>query len=169
MKKFLNGFFLDRDGILNKLINGRPPWKISEIFIFEEAYDLIKIIKEKNYIPIIVTNQPDEARGVEDFDTEEVNNEICKKLDLHYSYICKHPFDGLCNCRKPKPGLLIKACNEISIDISNSFMLGDREKDINAGKIFGCKTILLSSNKNCEPDFSVENHTELISLLKEIL
>lgn len=169
MKKIFKGFFLDRDGILNKLFNGRPPWKLSEIIIFEEAYDLIKIIKEKNYLPIVVTNQPDEARGVKYFDTEKVNDEICKKLNLKYSYICKHPIDGLCNCRKPKPGLLIKAYNEIPIDISKSFMLGDREKDIIAGKSFGCKTILLSSNIICKSDFYIRNHQELIPLLKKIL
>ena len=70
-------FFLDRDGILNKLVENRPPWKISEISLFKEAHEIIKIIKSKNYLPIVVTNQPDEARGKLLINTDSINQNIC--------------------------------------------------------------------------------------------
>ena len=162
-------FFLDRDGILNKLINNRPPWEISEILIFEHAYEIIKIIKKNNYKPVVVTNQPDEARGNYQINTEKINKIICEELNLDDSYICKHPYDNICNCRKPKPGLLLKASYELNLNISESFILGDREKDIYAGIAAGTKTILLSKDKLCKSDYYIKNHKELLDLLEKIL
>ena len=162
-------FFLDRDGILNKLVENRPPWKISEISLFNEAHEIIKIIKSKNYLPIVVTNQPDEARGKLFVNTDSINQNICTKLELEHYYICKHPYDGICNCRKPKPGMLLKASKDLNIDISKSFLLGDRAKDIKAGESAGCLTILLRNKKICKSNFHVYNNQELIYLLRNIL
>ena len=73
--------FLDRDGVLNKLVNGRPPWKTSEISLFKDSSHIIELIKSKFYIPIVVTNQPDAARGKLPFKKiYEINLEICKLL-----------------------------------------------------------------------------------------
>ena len=80
-----------------------------------------------------------------------------------------HPYDGLCDCRKPKPGMLLNASAENSIILKESFMIGDRDKDIQAGIAAGCKTIFLSRNINNHADFNVSSHQELYELLLEIL
>jgi len=163
------GLFLDRDGVINKLINNRPPWKISEIFIYKEIKDIIDYAKSLNFIPIVITNQPDAARGDITYELlNKINGSICKKLNLNNFYICKHPYDGLCECRKPKPGMILKASKEINIDLNKSYMIGDREKDIEAGRRAGCKTISISESK-ISADYIVKNHNELFELLKKIL
>ena len=165
-----NALFLDRDGIINKLVNNRPPWSPSEIIIYPEAHKIINLSLKKNYIPVIVTNQPDAGRGKLSFEMiNKINKIICEKVNIKESYICMHPYDGLCDCRKPKPGMLLNASAENSIILKESFMIGDRDKDIQAGIAAGCKTIFLSRNINNHADFNVSSHQELYELLLEIL
>ena len=162
--------FLDRDGILNLLINNRPPWKISEIKIYEEAFEIIKIAKNNNYLPIVVSNQPDAGRGALSYkEIRKINDTIMKNLGIDKFYICYHPYDGMCDCRKPKIGSFLKARDELNIDFKKSFMIGDRDKDIIAGKKAGCKTIYLSEGKNENADFIVKNHYGLLKLLTNLL
>ncbi len=162
--------FLDRDGILNHLIDDRPPWQINEINIFEEANSIISLIKLRNFIPIVVTNQPDPLRGSANIDLVlKINNIICKKLGIDIFYMCTHPYDGMCDCRKPKPGMLKKAEKEYLIKLNKSILIGDRLKDIQAGNSVGCKTILLSNNKNLSADYHVFNHKSLEDLLHILL
>ena len=169
LKYCRKALFLDRDGILNYLISNRPPWKINEIKIFDEAYDLINLAKDNFFIPIVISNQPDAGRGSLTYeDLDLINKKIMAELKIDYYYICKHPYDGICNCRKPKSGSFFKAQNDHNIDLVNSYMIGDRLKDIIAGKNAGCKTILLSESKNKEADFNVANHSKLIDLLRDL-
>ena len=162
--------FLDRDGVLNKLVNGRPPWKSSEISLFKDSSHIIELIKSKFYIPIVVTNQPDAARGKLPYKKiYEINLEICETLKITNYYICPHGFDGECNCRKPKPGMIIKASKDLGIKLERSLLIGDREKDIKAGMSAGCKTIYLSQNDIKMSNFFVNNHSDLIKLLNKIL
>ena len=162
--------FLDRDGVLNKLINGRPPWETSEISIFKDSSHIIELIKSKFYIPIVVTNQPDAARGKLPFEKiHEINLQICETLKITNYYICPHGFDGDCNCRKPKPGMIMKASRDLGIKLEKSLLIGDREKDIKAGMSAGCKTIYLSQNDIKMGNFFVSNHSDLIKLLNKIL
>ena len=163
------GLFLDRDGVINKLVDNRPPWKISEIFIYEEIKNIINYSRSLDYIPIVITNQPDAARGDITYDLlNKINSSICKKLNLNNCYICDHPYDGVCECRKPKPGMIIKASKDINIDLNKSYMIGDREKDIEAGRRAGCKTISISES-TISADYKVKNHNQLLKLLKKIL
>ena len=161
--------FLDRDGIINKLIDNRPPWDLEEIKIFDYIKEIVAFSKKLNYLPIVVTNQPDAGRGKLSFELlHEINRIICKKVNIKHFYVCDHPYDGICECRKPKPGMLFKASKENNIYLNESFMIGDREKDIQAGKLAGCKTISLSED-NLGADFSVKSHAQLYSLLKNVL
>tara|TARA_A100001015_G_C14789050_1_gene632286 strand:+ start:239 stop:763 length:525 start_codon:yes stop_codon:yes gene_type:complete len=167
--------FLDRDGVLNKAIRisdlvSRPPWHSEEIEIFEEAFYLIRLIKSFSYIPIVVTNQPDIGRGdIDQKSVFEINKFIIRKLGIEYSFICPHGNDFECNCRKPKPGMLLKASKKYNINLSSSFMIGDRAKDIYAGVNAGTKTIFLSEITIGVEDYLCKNHKHLIELLKIIL
>ena len=139
--------FLDRDGVINKLVEGRPPWHVSEVDFFEDIFYIIELIKMHKYIPVIVTNQPDALRGNVDLtNLQEINNHISKALKIKNNYTCFHPYDNMCTCRKPKPGMIIEASKKLNIDTRNSFLVGDREKDIQAGNAAGCKTIFLSKD-----------------------
>ncbi len=162
--------FLDRDGVLNKLITNRPPWNIGEVHIFKEAYQIINLASKNYFLPIIITNQPDAGRGKLKFnEIDNINNYISAKLGIQNSYICKHPYDGMCECRKPKPGMLFRARDDHKINLKKSFLIGDRDKDILAGSSAGCKTIHLSKKPFAQSDYSVENHFDLIRLLENLL
>ena len=166
---YTKALFLDRDGVLNKLVNDRPPWKLSEISIYYEMYEIIKLTKKYNYLPVVITNQPDAGRGKLEYSMlYKINEIICRKLDINNFYICDHPYDDMCECRKPKPGMIIKASLDLNINIKESILVGDREKDIKAGKTAGCKTIFLSNKKLNFANYNVLNHIELIYLLKKI-
>jgi len=169
--KYINkAIFFDRDGILNKLVFGRPPWEISEIEIFNESWKLLEIAKEFSYIPVIITNQPDAARGSVDLDNlNKINSFICNKLDIKFSYICNHGEDGICHCRKPSPGMIFKASKDLKINLSKSFLIGDREKDIQAGFYAGCRTIYKSKSRIKLADYCVPDHQSLTKLLIKLL
>jgi D-glycero-D-manno-heptose 1,7-bisphosphate phosphatase len=140
--------FLDRDGTLNKVtvIHGvsNPPNSIEELKIISGVGQAIEIIRKQDYIPIIVTNQPDVGRGKTTIEIVNlINKSISNYLNIEYVYTCFH--DGIeeCECRKPKPGLLIKAAKDLGIDLSKSFMVGDRASDVYAGYSAGCECYLI--------------------------
>jgi len=167
--KLNKALFFDRDGIINKLVENRPPWKFSEIEIYEGIKDIIEFSKASGYLPIVITNQPDAGRGKLTYELlHRINKNICKEVKIKHFYVCDHPYDGMCECRKPKPGMLLMAAKENSINLIESFMIGDRLKDIEAGKLAGCKTLSVSKD-NLGADFRIENHNQLKSLLNEIL
>ena len=175
MKKIKKAVFLDRDGVLNKPIKidskvSRPPWEIEEIYIYEIAYKLVEIIKKSGYLPIVVTNQPDIGRG--DVDSKLINlinKNIMQRLKIEYYFICPHGNDNECDCRKPKPGMLINASKKYNIDLNSSFMIGDRNKDIYAGLNAGTKTIFLANESMGHENYLCRGHKELIKLLEKIL
>lgn len=140
--------FLDRDGVLNKAIvkNGKPypPSSLEELKIDADTLPALRRLKEKGYLLIGATNQPDVARGTtpKSF-VESINNVILDKLPLDEMRVCYHDDVDQCDCRKPRPGLLTKTASDLNIDLKNSFMIGDRWKDVAAGKSAGCKTIWL--------------------------
>ena len=161
--------FLDRDGVINKLVDNRPPWKVSEISIYDGIQEIIEYSINQNFIPILITNQPDAGRGQISYELlYKINRKICNEVNLEKFYVCDHPYDGLCNCRKPKPGMLLKASEENNINLKKSFMIGDRDKDILAGKRAGCTTISLSKI-DIGADFHAVSHFQLLNLLKKKL
>lgn len=172
--------FLDRDGTINKYVGFLRD--INDFELINGVAEAIKEINRSGYLAVIVTNQPVIARGEV---TYEALNEIHNKMEtllgnqgayLDAIYYCPHHpdsgFDGEvkelkfdCDCRKPKPGLLLKAAEELNIDLSQSWMIGDSKNDIMAGKNAGCKTALIG-NEDYKQDITVDS---LLTFVHEII
>lgn len=155
--------FLDRDGTLNKYVGFLRD--MDEFELIDGVADAIKAINNSGYLAIVVTNQPVIARGeVTLRQLEEIHNKMETLLGLEGGYIdaiyyCPHhPHKGYegeipelkfdCDCRKPKPGMLIRAAEDFNIDLSKSWMIGDSENDIQCGINAGCKTALIGSGEH---------------------
>lgn len=137
--------FLDRDGVLNEAIvrAGRPysPSNSAELRIFQNAAALRRL-KAAGFLLIAVSNQPEVGRGSQTRETvEEINARVCEALPLDAFYVCFHSGTEKCDCRKPKPGLLLAAAAAWDIDLERSFLVGDRWRDIDAGTSAGCRTV----------------------------
>lgn len=162
MKKAI---FLDRDGVLNKLIiregKAQAPYTADEFALFPGVEEALKVIKDAGYITIVVTNQPDVARGwVNKESVELINDMIRDLLPIDDIKICFHTNSDNCECRKPMPGMLKEAAREWDIDLTSSFMIGDRYGDISAGNRAGCRTILIgegdAKGDHPDPDFRAD-------------
>ena len=162
MRNKQKAVFLDRDGTINKYVGFLK--NINEFELIDGVATAIHKINESGYLAIVVTNQPVIARGEVSFEgLEEIHNKMETLLGREGAYLdaiyyCPHhPHKGYegerselkmnCDCRKPKPGMLLKAAKDFNIDLSQSWMIGDSENDIKAGANAGCKTVLFS-NKN---------------------
>lgn len=139
--------FLDRDGVLNEAIvrEGRPyPPTLETLRIFPCAPAALAGLKAAGFLLIVATNQPDVARGAVSRESiDAIHDRIRAALPLDGILVCWHAGDGECDCRKPKPGLLLRAAAEYGIDLGRSFMIGDRWRDIDAGAAAGCRTVLI--------------------------
>jgi D-glycero-D-manno-heptose 1,7-bisphosphate phosphatase len=145
MKK---GAFLDRDGVLNRsiLLDGVPKSQnvLEDVEILDGVIEAIQILKNNDYTPVVVTNQPDVARGdTTQGQVEEINNHISAATQIDYFYTCFHDDADLCDCRKPLPGLIFRASRDLGLSPSKSVMIGDRWRDIAAGQSAGCKTFFI--------------------------
>ena len=156
--------FLDRDGVLNK---DRIDYvkNIDELEIFPNIGECIKRINDKGFLAIVVTNQSAIGRKlITNNDVENIHNHIQKflkkynaKIDAFY-YCPHHPIDN-CDCRKPKPGLLIKAAHDFSVDLKSSWMIGDHDRDIESGISAGCKSIKITPKNTLDDivDYILKN------------
>lgn len=148
MEKMLKGAaFLDRDGVINEEVNYlHEPEKTVLIPGVAEA---LKLIRKHGYLAVVVTNQSGIARGMYgEPEMHSVHTRIRELLapsgsDFDAIYFCPHPPAAECSCRKPKPGMLLKAAEDLGIDPAISFMVGDRAGDIEAGCKAGCKAAYL--------------------------
>jgi D-glycero-D-manno-heptose 1,7-bisphosphate phosphatase len=166
------GAFLDRDGVLNQsvLIDGKPhpPSTPSEIVILDGVVQAIRILKKNNFVPVVVTNQPDVARGLTSQDQVNAINEIIGKYtNLEYFFTCFHDDVDLCTCRKPLPGLILSAAIELDLDLRNSFLVGDRWRDIEAGQAAGCQSFFIDhSYPERQPKSSFTRVTSLLEAVQ---
>lgn len=140
--------FLDRDGVLNKtqLIAGKPhpPDHAGEVEIPSDAASALASLKEAGFLLIVVTNQPDVARGRQTrAGVEAIHQMLRSALPLDDFLVCYHDDADACNCRKPLPGLLETAAGRYGIKLGRSYLIGDRWRDIDAGSAAGCTTILI--------------------------
>ena len=140
--------FLDRDGVINRPIlrQGRPhpPDSVEDLEIYPDAASSIRRLKLAGYAPVVVTNQPDVARGLQRAEVvHEINRELRKRVDVAAVYVCFHDDADGCRCRKPAPGLLLDAAHDLGLDLSRSFMVGDRWRDVEAGHRAGCRTVYI--------------------------
>lgn len=144
----LRAVFLDRDGVLNRSVvrDGKPypPVSVSEVEILPGVGEALQKLKKAGFMTIVATNQPDVARGTQTREAvEQINDFLMAELELDETMVCYHDTKDACRCRKPLPGLLVAAAEKHGIDLSASFMVGDRWRDIDAGNSAGCITILI--------------------------
>lgn len=158
--------FLDRDGVLNNAIvrNGKPypPAHLDEVMVADDVLPALQALKAQGYLLIGATNQPDVARGTTEKSlVEAINAKLMAMLPLDEIRVCYHDDKDGCDCRKPGPGLMTEAAKEFDIDLSASIMVGDRWKDIDAGRLAGCKTIWIDrgyvEKKPANPDAVVQS------------
>jgi len=142
--------FLDRDGVINRALvrNGKPyaPSSLAEFEILPGVAEACAKLKAAGFFLVVATNQPDVGRGTIQQETvETLHGHMSRELPLDRVEVCYHPGKGAseCDCRKPKPGMLLRAAQELNIDLASSFMVGDRWRDIDCGHAAGCRTIFI--------------------------
>ncbi len=159
----LQAVFLDRDGVINSAFvrDGKPypPKDISELHILPRVKLALTALKDRGFCLVIVTNQPDVARGTADKKkVEEINNFLMQELPIDEIFVCYHDDRDDCSCRKPRPGSIYNAAEKYGIDLKKSYMIGDRWRDIEAGRNAECQTIFIDRNysEKKSPDFDYE-------------
>ncbi len=187
--------FLDRDGVINEINENIDfYYKKEDIIINPKINEALKILKKKDYLLIVITNQPVIARGIATLDeVSELHNFMNSKLNrlIDKFYICPHhpemhpdvpehakKYRIACNCRKPSPGMILQAAKEFNIDLKKSWMIGDMVTDIACGNAAGCRTILIKSphskrvlksatsfDPNIKPDFYASDLSDAVKFL----
>ena len=140
--------FLDRDGVINRafVIDGvpRPPKLLKNVEVLTGVVDALTLLSASSFEIVVVTNQPDVARGgVSQESVEAINSILSQKLGIKHFYTCFHDDQDRCGCRKPNPGLLIKAARDLNLDLEKSVMVGDRWRDIAAGQAAKCQCFFI--------------------------
>lgn len=140
--------FLDRDGVVNRAIvrEGKPypPANLAAVEILPGVPDALSALHDADFMLVVVTNQPDVARGTTpQAVVEEINNYLASCLPIDEFRTCYHDSGDGCSCRKPLPGLLLAAATQHGIDLGQSYMVGDRWRDTEAGQRAGCKTFFI--------------------------
>lgn len=149
----LRAAFIDRDGVINdtRLVDGvpRPPDRLEDLVILPGVKEALELLAARGLRRIVVTNQPDVARGTLTRESvEEVNAGLMDRLPLDAIMTCYHDDADGCACRKPRPGLLVEGAKAQGVDLSRSFLVGDRWRDIEAGHAAGCLTLLVDAPYN---------------------
>ncbi|HEX5214642.1 MAG TPA: HAD family hydrolase [Vicinamibacterales bacterium] len=156
--------FLDRDGVLNEhvLRNGRPlpPPDRDSLKIVAGAAAALDVLHDAGFFLVCVTNQPDIARGTQTRAVvESINAAVRAALPLDDFRMCPHDTADGCACRKPKPGMLLESAAAHNLDLTRSFMVGDRWSDIHAGRRAGCRTVLIGTGYGEPRDEAVADAT----------
>ena len=142
--------FLDRDGTLN--VDTSYTYKPEDLELLPNVIDALTLLKAAGFLLIVITNQSGVGRGYYTLsDVENFHKQIqviLKKRNIQIDrfYICPHTPEDKCNCRKPSPYLIYKAAEDYDIDLSASFLLGDKQSDIESGQVSGVKSYLISEN-----------------------
>jgi D-glycero-D-manno-heptose 1,7-bisphosphate phosphatase len=140
----MQALFLDRDGVLNRSIvrDGKPfaPTLLDEFEFLPGVQEALELTNEAGIKNIVVTNQPDLGTGKISEEQFRLIHERCiSELKIHDIKFCPHTQDDNCACRKPLPGMIFSAAKQHGIDIAQSYMIGDRWRDIECGQLAGCK------------------------------
>jgi D-glycero-D-manno-heptose 1,7-bisphosphate phosphatase len=146
--------FLDRDGVLNRAVvregKPHPPPRVEDVEVFTGLREQLQRLKDRGFVLIVVTNQPDVARGTTSRQiVEDINNLIKRELPaIDRIMVCFHDNIDDCNCRKPRPGMLLAGAAEFDVDLTRSYMVGDRRNDVEAGFAAGSRTIFIDRAYN---------------------
>jgi D-glycero-D-manno-heptose 1,7-bisphosphate phosphatase len=151
VKKRERALFLDRDGVVIKtlVINGKPVANhdLENLEYIPGIFDLVSFARDRKLVPILITNQPDIARGIVDKDlVDEMNSRIVAETGIEEVFMCSHDDLDRCNCRKPLPGLFYQARLLFNLDLECSFMVGDRWRDVQAAQNAGIEPIYLEGD-----------------------
>jgi D-glycero-D-manno-heptose 1,7-bisphosphate phosphatase len=159
--------FLDRDGVLviPCFRDGRSyaPRTLEGFSLYEEAESCLERLDAAGFLLVVVTNQPDVGAGIMSAEILENMHRLLKaKLQVNAIEVCTHTAEDHCNCRKPRPGMLLRASERLGINLTRSFMVGDRASDIEAGAAAGCRTAFLDLSYSSEappecPDFRAKS------------
>ena len=164
--------FLDRDGVLIRapVVDGLPRSirSVEELELEHGAAESCTALRAAGYLLIVVTNQPDVARGLLSRETvDAMHTRLAELLPLDDIRICPHDEADGCECRKPKPGMLVEAALEHGIALEQSFMVGDRRNDVEAGRAAGCTCVFLdrkySERMPDRPDVVVRDLGEAVA------
>jgi D-glycero-D-manno-heptose 1,7-bisphosphate phosphatase len=156
--------FLDRDGVINKtfLCDGvsHPPAHLGDFEFLPGVLEATQRLADAGWPLVVVTNQPDVARGIQTRErVEAMHLHLKKHVAVLEVVTCYHDNEDACACRKPRPGMLVAAAQRWDLDLSRSVMVGDRWSDVVAGQAAGCTTVLVrtpqSAAERCEPDHCV--------------
>ena len=168
--------FLDRDGVLNAAVvrGGKPypPSNLDEVRILPGVEEACRRLRRAGWLLVVVTNQPDVARGLARREAvEAINRHLVQRLGLDDVRTCYHDDADGCGCRKPAPGLLLEAARDHGIDLAASWMVGDRWRDVEAGRRAGCRTAFVDSGYDERrpetPDLVVHSLAEAASGILE--
>ena len=166
--------FLDRDGVLNRSVvrAGRAyaPTSLDEFELLPGVLEALTDLRTAGFVLVVVTNQPDLATGrIRPEVAEAIHQKLQALLPIDDIKVCGHVDEDDCSCRKPRPGMLFEAARDWSIDLYRSFIVGDRWRDVAAGKAAGCKTIFVDYGYAEEladrPDFIVTSLPEAVKII----
>ena len=166
--------FLDRDGVINRAIvrGGKPfpPHSVAEFELLPRVTEACTLLKDAGFLLVVATNQPDVGRRTLQQETvERMHTKMCEWLPIDHVEVCYDASDPS-ECRKPKPGMLLNAAQKFSINLSASFMVGDRWRDIDCGHAAGCKTIFIDNGYVEElrilPDYTVASLFEAAEMIR---
>lgn len=160
--------FLDRDGLINQQAPAHDYIKSwNEFHFLPGVSEAIRRLNEAGYLILVITNQRGIARGMMSWDTlNEIHEKMCWELDkvgahIHKIYVCPHE-NGTCSCRKPGIGLFLQAEKEFEIDKPSSWMVGDSDSDVEAGKNYGIRTIKTHSLSSAADQILQTNHESIV-------
>ena len=153
--------FLDRDGVINRAFirDGAPypPASLRDLEILPHVPEALSALRARGYSLVVVTNQPDVARGTASRElVDGIHERLKDELALDAIFTCFHDDADECDCRKPKPGLLFRAARDLGIDLTSSFMVGDRWRDVEAGRRAGCRTLFVDCGYRESPPRSCD-------------
>lgn len=166
--QYRRAVFLDRDGVINRaeVRNGKPypPANLAEVDILPGVPDALEQLHDAGFLLIVVTNQPDVARGITSRDmVEDIHQHLASYIPIDAWYTCFHDDKDGCDCRKPQAGALLNAAKQYGIELSKSYMVGDRWRDIEAGFQAGCKTIFIDYHYDEKQPDSVDFRVKSLS------
>lgn len=140
--------FLDRDGVIvvPEFRDGRSfaPKRLSDLRVFPDAAESLRRLKHAGFLLVVVTNQPDVGAGMVSSKTlDAMHRYLLDSFPIDAIKVCTHQRSDDCDCRKPRPGMLLSAARELAIDCAASYMVGDRASDIAAGHAAACRTLFI--------------------------
>jgi len=166
--------FLDRDGVLAENQTGpdgpMAARSLAEFRVVSGAAEAVQLLKACGFLTIVVTNQPDVARGrISKSEVEAMHSILRQQVGVDEIRTCFHDDGDNCVCRKPKPGMLLEAASKYGIDFHSSYLIGDRWRDVNAGRAVGCFTLLidygLPEQRIARPDKVVSSLADAVKFI----